>query len=86
MEEKYVNMIFIETITTQILQNLAKTFCDMKDIGHLSVKVIKAQGLRSSDLVGKGDPFAVLEMGNDRVQTHTEPNTVEPVWKTMFTL
>ena len=36
----------------------------MKDIGHLVVKVIKAQGLSSADLGGKSDPFAVLEVGS----------------------
>ena len=34
----------------------------MKDIGHLVVKVIKAQGLSSADIGGKSDPFAVLEV------------------------
>ena len=36
----------------------------MKDIGHLVVKVIKAQGLSSADIGGKSDPFAVLEVEN----------------------
>ena len=64
---------------------LANTFYKMKDIGHLSVKVIKAQGLHSADLFGKSDPFAVLEIGNDREQTHTEYNTLAPEWKKVFT-
>ena len=36
----------------------------MKDVGHLVVKVIKAQGLSSADIGGKSDPFAVLEVEN----------------------
>ena len=47
-----------------ILQRLSNTFYKMKDIGHLVVKVIKAQGLSSADLGGKSDPFAVLEVGS----------------------
>lgn len=73
----------------------------MKDVGHLVVKVIKAQGLSSADLGGKSDPFAVLEVGcsfaqidkrtslqvvNNRVTTHTEPKTLTPVWQKVFTL
>ena len=58
----------------------------MKDIGHLSVKVIKAQGLHSADLFGKSDPYAFLEIGNDREKTHTEYNTLAPEWKRVFTL
>ena len=51
-----------------ILQRLANTFYKMKDIGHLVVKVIKAQGLSSADIGGKSDPFAVLEVRCNFVQ------------------
>ena len=58
----------------------------MKDIGHLIVKVMKAQGLHSADLGGKSDPFAVVEIVNDRLQTQTECKTLAPVWQKVFTL
>ena len=58
----------------------------MKDIGHLIVKVMKAQGLHSADLGGKSDPFAVVEIVNDRLQTQTELKTLAPVWQKVFTL
>ena len=48
------------------MQKLANTFYKMKDVGHLVVKMIKAQGLSSADIGGKSDPFAVLELVNDR--------------------
>merc|ERR1719468_1240137 len=47
---------------------LGNTFFKMKDIGHLVVKIMKAQGLHSADLGGKSDPFAVVEIVNDRLQ------------------
>ena len=53
----------------------------MKDVGHLVVKVIKAQGRHSADLGGKSDPFAVLEIVNDRVLTQTEYKTLAHVWQ-----
>lgn len=40
-----------------------RTFHNLKDIGHLTVKVYKAQGLAAADLGGKSDPFCVLELG-----------------------
>ena len=40
---------------------MSNTFYKMKDVGHLIVKVIKAQGLHSVDLGGKSDPFAVRD-------------------------
>ena len=45
----------------------------MKDVGHLVVKVIKAQGLSSADIGGKSDPFAVLEVGCNFVQILKSP-------------
>ena len=65
---------------------LANTFYNMKDIGHLVVKILKAQGLHSADLGGKSDPFAVVEVVNDRVQTQTEYKTLAPVWQKIFCL
>lgn len=35
---------------------------------------------------GKSDPFCVLELGNDRLQTHTVYKSLNPEWKTVFTL
>ena len=65
---------------------MANTFFKLKDVGHLIVKVIKAQGLHSADIGGKSDPFAVVEVVNDRVHTHTEYKTLMPVWQKVFTL
>ena len=58
----------------------------MKDVGHLCVKVFKAQGLHSADLGGKSDPFTTLELANDRVQTNTEYKTLAPTWSKVFQL
>ena len=69
-----------------LLQRLGNTFFKMKDIGHLVVKIMKAQGLHSADLGGKSDPFAVVEIVNDRLQTQTEYKTLAPVWQKVFTL
>ena len=58
----------------------------MKDIGFLVVRVVEAQGLRSADIGGASDPFAILELGNIRLQTHTEMKTLDPMWEKVFTL
>ena len=58
----------------------------MKDVGFLIVRVVEAQGLRSADIGGRIDPFAVLELGNARVQTHTEQKTLDPTWEKVITL
>ena len=44
------------------------------------MKVYSARGLYAADLNGKSDPYAVMEVDNQRVQTHTEYKTVNPVW------
>ncbi|XP_038070847.1 multiple C2 and transmembrane domain-containing protein 1-like isoform X2 [Patiria miniata] len=58
---------------------------DLKDVGWLQVKVIKAQGLASADLGGKSDPFCVLELVNSRLQTQTLYKTLNPEWGKVFT-
>ncbi|XP_023599915.1 multiple C2 and transmembrane domain-containing protein 2 isoform X4 [Myotis lucifugus] len=64
------------------LQNSLK---DMKDIGILQVKVLKAVDLLAADFSGKSDPFCLLELGNDRLQTHTIYKTLNPEWNKVFT-
>ncbi|XP_077084008.1 multiple C2 and transmembrane domain-containing protein 2 isoform X2 [Siphateles boraxobius] len=58
---------------------------DMRDVGFLQVKVIKATDLMAADLNGKSDPFCVLELGNNRLQTHTIYKTLNPEWNKVFT-
>lgn len=64
----------------------SRTFCDLLDVGVLTVRVYKAHGLTSADLCGKSDPFCVLELVNARLQTHTEYKTLAPTWDKIFTL
>ncbi|KAJ0171904.1 hypothetical protein K1T71_012667 [Dendrolimus kikuchii] len=54
-------------------------------VGWLCVKVYSAKGLAAADLGGKSDPFCVLELGNARLQTHTEYKTLTPNWMKIFT-
>lgn len=35
---------------------------------------------------GKSDPFCLLELGNDQLQTHTIYKTLNPEWNKVFTL
>ncbi|CAM4517816.1 unnamed protein product [Leuciscus chuanchicus] len=58
---------------------------DIGDVGFLQVKVIKATDLMAADLNGKSDPFCVLELGNNRLQTHTIYKTLNPEWNKVFT-
>ncbi|RZC36102.1 C2 domain containing protein, partial [Asbolus verrucosus] len=62
-----------------------RTFHNIKDVGHLTVKVYRATGLAAADLGGKSDPFCVLELGNARLQTQTEYKTLSPSWQKIFT-
>lgn len=63
-----------------------KSLKNMRDVGHLTVKVFGATGLASADLGGKSDPFCVLELVNSRLQTQTEYKTLMPNWNKIFTL
>ncbi|XP_054277669.1 multiple C2 and transmembrane domain-containing protein-like isoform X2 [Macrosteles quadrilineatus] len=64
---------------------LMRTFHNIRDVGHLTVRVYRAQGLAAADLGGKSDPFCVLELINARLQTQTEYKTLSPSWQKIFT-
>ncbi|XP_058485330.1 multiple C2 and transmembrane domain-containing protein 2-like isoform X2 [Solea solea] len=65
--------------------SLKNSLKKMGDVGFLQVKVIKAVDLLAADLNGKSDPFCVLELGNDRLQTHTIYKSLYPEWNKVFT-
>ncbi|CAN0304570.1 unnamed protein product [Bubo scandiacus] len=67
-------------------------FHDMKDVGFLQVKVIRAEALMAADVTGKdlfsfckSDPFCVVELNNDRLLTHTVYKNLNPEWNKIFT-
>ncbi|XP_058843510.1 multiple C2 and transmembrane domain-containing protein 1-like isoform X3 [Acipenser ruthenus] len=62
-----------------------RSFHNMKDVGIVQVKVIRAEGLMAADVTGKSDPFCVVELGNDRLQTHTVYKNLNPEWNKVFT-
>ncbi|XP_076595625.1 multiple C2 and transmembrane domain-containing protein 2 isoform X2 [Chaetodon auriga] len=65
--------------------SLRRSLDNLQDVGFLQVKVIKAADLMAADLNGKSDPFCVLELGNDRLQTHTVYKSLHPEWNKVFT-
>ncbi|XP_078468681.1 multiple C2 and transmembrane domain-containing protein 1 isoform X2 [Lampetra fluviatilis] len=64
---------------------LRQSLSNVKDVGFLQVKVIRAEGLMAADVTGKSDPFCVVELGNDRLLTHTVYKTLNPEWNKVFT-
>ncbi|KAL8197528.1 UNVERIFIED_CONTAM: Multiple C2 and transmembrane domain-containing protein 2 [Gekko kuhli] len=58
---------------------------NIKDVGFLQVKVLKAVDLLAADFSGKSDPFCVLELGNGRLQSYTIYKNLNPEWNQVFT-
>uniref|UniRef100_A0A673W785 Multiple C2 and transmembrane domain containing 1 n=1 Tax=Salmo trutta TaxID=8032 RepID=A0A673W785_SALTR len=71
----------------QILQrySVLRSFHNLKDVGMVQVKVIRAERLMAADVTGKSDPFCVVELSNDRLQTHTVYKNLNPEWNKVFT-
>ncbi|XP_035041112.1 multiple C2 and transmembrane domain-containing protein 1 isoform X3 [Hippoglossus stenolepis] len=65
--------------------SLRQSFSNLKDVGIVQVKVMRAEGLMAADVTGKSDPFCVLELNNDRLQTHTVYKNLNPEWNKVFT-
>jgi hypothetical protein len=50
--------------------------------GLLRVDLVKGKSLIKSDLIGKSDPYAVIELGKQTGKTHVINNTqVLPIFK-----
>ncbi|XP_039658769.1 multiple C2 and transmembrane domain-containing protein 1 isoform X5 [Perca fluviatilis] len=82
-----VNMLDDPQERHQIMQrySLWRSFNNLKDVGVVQVKVIRAEGLMAADVTGKSDPFCVVELSNDRLQTHTVYKNLNPEWNKVFT-
>lgn len=62
---------------------LSNTLADLSDVGYLTVRVIRAEGI-NPEYVWKRNPFTVLQVGNSRVQTKEHMGTVTPHWNKTF--
>ncbi|XP_069483743.1 multiple C2 and transmembrane domain-containing protein 1 isoform X1 [Ambystoma mexicanum] len=65
--------------------SLVQSFHNLKDVGYLQLKIIRAEGLMAADVTGKSDPFCVVELNNDRLLTHTVYKNLSPEWNKVFT-
>ncbi|PWA26585.1 hypothetical protein CCH79_00001279 [Gambusia affinis] len=65
--------------------DVRKSLSNLRDVGLVQVKVLRAEGLMVADVTGKSDPFCVLELNNDRLQTHTIYKNLNPEWNKVFT-
>ncbi|XP_062409675.1 multiple C2 and transmembrane domain-containing protein 1 isoform X2 [Sardina pilchardus] len=65
--------------------SVLRSFTNLKDVGIVQVKVLRAEGLLAADVTGKSDPFCVVELCNDRLQTHTVYKNLNPEWNKVFT-
>uniref|UniRef100_A0A8C5M1E0 Multiple C2 and transmembrane domain-containing protein 1 n=1 Tax=Leptobrachium leishanense TaxID=445787 RepID=A0A8C5M1E0_9ANUR len=65
--------------------SLMRSFSNIKDVGFVQVKIIRAEGLMAADVTGKSDPFCVVELNNDRLMTHTVYKNLNPEWNKVFT-
>ncbi|XP_067290189.1 multiple C2 and transmembrane domain-containing protein 1 isoform X2 [Pseudorasbora parva] len=62
-----------------------RSFFNLKDVGIVQIKILRAEGLMAADVTGKSDPFCIAELCNDRLQTHTLYKTLNPEWNKVFT-
>lgn len=94
LRKKYVSFEFVVVVVGVFIgidpkfipQTFHRFYQNLRDVGHLTVKVYGATGLASADIGGKSDPFCVLELINSRLQTQTEYKTLTPNWNKIFTL
>lgn len=67
-----------------MLENRAKYKNGNEDKAIITVDVIEARNLLPMDMNGFSDPFVVLTLGGDTVQTTYKKNELNPVWNESF--
>jgi len=63
---------------------LRRTWKNPDLIGWLKIQLHKAVGLASADIGGASDPFAIIELNNQRVITQTIYKTLNPQWERFY--
>lgn len=51
----------------------------------LTVHVVEARDLKPMDMDGTSDPYVVLEIEDQRIETNYKKSTLAPVWNESFT-
>jgi Ca2+-dependent lipid-binding protein len=51
----------------------------------LTVHVVEARDLRPMDMDGTSDPYVVLQIEDQRIETNYKKSTLSPVWNESFT-
>jgi len=64
--------------------SLYNTFKSTKKVGWAQVKLHHATGLAVADLSGASDPFAVIELSNQRLVTPTIYKNLNPKWEKLY--
>lgn len=60
---------------------------ELKPEGKLTLTVVKANGLKNKELIGKSDPYAVVYIRPVfKVKTKTIEDNLNPVWDQTFEL
>ncbi|XP_049398903.1 calcium-dependent lipid-binding protein-like [Solanum stenotomum] len=60
---------------------------ELKPQGKLTVTIVKANGLKNHEMIGKSDPYAVVHIRPlFKVKTKTIDNNLNPVWDQTFEL
>uniref|UniRef100_A0A7M5X2K6 C2 domain-containing protein n=2 Tax=Clytia hemisphaerica TaxID=252671 RepID=A0A7M5X2K6_9CNID len=66
--------------------SLLKTTKAMSQVGWMQLKLHRASNLAAKDIGGQSDPFAVIELGNQRLVTPTIYKTLNPQWDKVYEL
>lgn len=67
-----------------MVENREKYRNENQDKAMLTVDVIEARDLMPMDLNGFSDPFVILSIGDDTIQTTYKKNDLNPVWNESF--
>ena len=62
------------------LSGAAEPLTATESVGTARVRVLRGHSLEAKDGGGKSDPYVVLTVGKQKLQTKTKKLTINPVW------
>ncbi|XP_016093761.1 multiple C2 and transmembrane domain-containing protein 1-like [Sinocyclocheilus grahami] len=84
LEEGEGSLVLLVTLTASAAVSISDLSVNILDDLHERKEILHRYCVCVS-LTGKSDPFCVVELSNDRLQTHTVYKNLNPEWNKVFT-
>merc|ERR1712002_1754 len=69
-----------ESFVSKVDEDNSKMSLSTMEFGHLTLTIHKGVNLMKTELIGKSDPYVVIEHGGQKFRSKTVKNSQNPIW------